>query len=150
MDDLVAKHPDVQCSYSSYRAAVAEMNISVAQLGNEQCETCMKKADGHEEHLNRAKTSRTHYITDAESDWPDRTVIRSVIMLPRMPGVKSALFTNRIVAYHETFVFLCVAHDGKDKHVSVWHEGISGRGADDITSTYEIALLHERDVDHVV
>ena len=134
-DDFVAKHPDVQCSYSSYRAAVAKMNISFAQLGNEQCETCMKKADGHEEHLNRAKTSRTHYRTDADSDWPERTVIRSVdlqkvIMLPRMPGVKSAIFTKRIVAYHETFAVVGNAEKNKDKHVSVvWHEGISGRGA---------------------
>ena len=155
-DYFVAKHLDVQCSYSSYKADVAEMNISFAQLGNEQCETCMEKADDHEEHMNRAKTSRTHYITDANSEWPDRTVIRSVdlqkvIMLPRMPGVKSALFTKRIVAYHETFAVVGNAEKNKDKHVSVvWHEGIAGRDADDITSTYEIALLHERDVDHVV
>jgi hypothetical protein len=29
--------------------------------------------------------------------------MQKVIMLPHMPGVKTALFTRRIVAYHETF-----------------------------------------------
>jgi len=40
-----------------------------------------------------------YYRSDAEKDWPDDTSVRSVdlqkvIMLSRMPGVKSAVFTQ--------------------------------------------------------
>ena len=66
-----------------------------------------------------------------------------------MPGVKSVVFTRRIVAYHETFAV--VGSGRKIKHLSaVWHEGVSGRNAEDIASTFEVALMAERDVKHVV
>lgn len=48
---------------------------------------------------------------DAEKQEEVDTVIRSVdlqkvIMLPRMPGVKTAVFTRRITAFHETFAMV--------------------------------------------
>lgn len=66
-----------------------------------QCETWQK-------HKNSALQSRLAYQTDAEKDCVGDTSVRSVdlhkvIMLPRMPGVKTAVFTQRIVAYHKTF-----------------------------------------------
>ena len=43
-------------------------------------------------------------------------------MLPRMPGIKAAVFTRRIVGFHETF-----APVGSFEHskpiAMVWHEG---------------------------
>lgn len=70
-------------------------------------------------------------------------------MLPRMPGVKSSVFTCRIVAYHETF-----ASVGKRKNkntISVlWHEDTAGRSAAEITSAYVTALEKERDVRHSI
>ncbi len=39
--DFKEKHPDFVCSYALYRRVVTkEMNISLTQLGNEECELC--------------------------------------------------------------------------------------------------------------
>ena len=71
-------------------------------------------------------------------------------MLPRMPGVKSAVFTRRIVAYHENFASVG-KNQNKNKTISVvWHEGIAGRSAAEITSAYAAALEKERDIKHIV
>ncbi|KAJ8361175.1 hypothetical protein SKAU_G00177000 [Synaphobranchus kaupii] len=118
------------CSYESYRKAVKSKNISFTKLGEEECESCLlqeqhMKADHQGEtaaetaancpqrerwqgHEDAAAESRLHYRADAKRDWPEDTSARSVdqqevIMFPRMPGVKSAVFTRRIAAYHETF-----------------------------------------------
>ena len=59
-------------------------------------------------------------------------------MLPRVPGNKIALFTCRIVAFHETFASVGDKSKNKNKGRTisvVWHEGITGRNQEDITST---------------
>ena len=48
-----------------------------------------------------------------KKDWGDEYSVRSadlqkVIMLPRMPGVKTAVFTKRIVGFHEKFASIGV------------------------------------------
>ncbi|KAI4831013.1 hypothetical protein KUCAC02_002614 [Chaenocephalus aceratus] len=128
------------CSYESYRKAVKSLNISFTKLGEEQYS---------------ARESKLHYQSDAERDWPEDTSTRSVdlqkvIMLPRMPGVKSAVFTRRIVAYHETFVSVGKKTNKKNTISVVWHEGIAGRSAAEITSAYAAALEKERDIKHIV
>ena len=49
-------------------------------------------------------------------------------MLPRMPGNKTAIFTMRIVAFHEMFDTVGKKAKGKGKENNpsvVWHEGSS-------------------------
>lgn len=161
------------CSYESYRKAVKLSNISFTKLGEEECESCLLqqqhvKADHQGEpaaycprcerwqkHKDAAAESRLHYRSDAERDCPEDTSIRSVdlqkvIMLPRMPGVKSAVFTRRIVAYHETFASVGKKTNKKKTISVVWHKGIAGRSAKEIASAYATALEKERDIKHVV
>ena len=63
-------------------------------------------------------------------------------MLPKIPGSKSAVFTQRICAYNETFSPI-----GKkigDSYAILWHQGVKGRDDEDITSAVVkfLANLH--------
>ena len=114
-EDFRTKNPDLSCTYDIYRREVSKLNISFTKLGEEQCEHCIEHIQmGHhhqeddclecikwKEHFMRAKKSRKCYREDAKKDWGDEYCVRSadlqkVIMLPRMPGVKTAVFTKRI------------------------------------------------------
>lgn len=161
------------CSYETYRKVVKEKKISFAKLGEEECEDCLEHAEhekGHtgenanadcpecqrwQKHKESALESRLSYPADAERDWPDDTSVRSVdlqkvIMLPRMPGVKSSVFTRRIVAYHETFTSVGKRKNKKNPISVLWHEGTAGRSAAEITSAYVTALEKEREVHHSI
>ena len=62
--------------------------------------------------------------------------MQKVVMLPRMPGVKKAIFTKRLIAFHMTFAPLSGrSRNGKPSGI-VWNESISGRSDEDVTSTY--------------
>ncbi|GFR77097.1 hypothetical protein ElyMa_000499700 [Elysia marginata] len=81
--------------------------------------------------------------------------MQEVIMLPSMPGVKSCVFVNRLVAYHETFAPLGNQHKKKStKQVMsiLWHEGISGRSAANVTSAFikAISMMAEDAKDIVI
>jgi hypothetical protein len=109
-------------------------------------------------HNKTAETSRDHYRDD-QIDIPETSVrsvdLQKVIMLPRLPGVKSAIFTKRIIAFHETFAAVGTKA-GKQKkpkqnNISViWHEAVAGRKAEEIASAFIKALQHERDTPHIV
>ena len=161
-----------QCGYDTYRKAVRAKNISFAKLGEEECEACLRQEQHTKEaqhtgdvdcpqcqqwkkHKEEAIETRQHYRSDAESDWPAGTSVRSVdlqkvIMLPRMPGVKSALFTRRLSVYHETFATVGGKTEKKDNISVVWHEGVAGRSAKEVTSAYLEALEKDRDCEHVI
>ena len=162
-EDFVQKNPDQSFKYQFYRKIVADQNISFTKLGEEQCETCLEKEKHMHEnevencsvcsdwkkHIENARIARTKYREDAGKEWTDGTAYMScdmqkVIMMPRMPGVKSAVFTRRVVLFHETFAPL---GDGKDKPTLavLWHEGISGRNADDVCSAFSRAIEYMRD-----
>ena len=154
--DYAARYPQHHCSYEFYRKTVKSMNISFVKLGEEECELCLqhevhKKDCSAEEcdvcrswslHIESARTSRMHYKTDLDKDDADEVFLscdmQKIIMLPRMPGVKSCVFTRRLVAFHKTFAPL----GGKQKPGQarplgiLWHEGISGRNADDVMSCF--------------
>ena len=125
--DFRTKNPDLSCRYDIYRREVSRLKISFTKLGEEQCEHCIEHIQrGHhhqeddcleciqwKEHVVRAQKSRKCYREDAKKDWGDEYSVRSadlqkVIMLPRMPGVKTAVFTKRIVGFHETFASIGV------------------------------------------
>ena len=176
---LMYKHfaSNSHCSYETYRKAVKNSNISFTKLGEEQCEQCLQHelhvnsehqaankdptpdcsvCKKWEDHKERAARGRHHYKLDAEKDQSDNLSIRSVdlqkvIMLPRMPGVKTTIFTKRISVFHETFATVGKKTGSKKKSISViWHEGIAGRKAEEVASAYVCALQRERDVPHFV
>ena len=70
-----------------------------------------------------------------------------------MPGNRTAIFAKRIIGFHETFATVGKKSQKKTKKKTlsvVWHEGIAGRKAEEITSAYVTALKRERDVKHVI
>ncbi|KAK3759891.1 hypothetical protein RRG08_057516 [Elysia crispata] len=72
---------------------------------NPDCDSCKIQL----EHKRNYVSGRIHYKKDAEEDPDEGTTIyvaadmQKLIMLPSMPGVKSCVFLNRLVACHETF-----------------------------------------------
>ena len=111
------------------------------------------------DHIERAKLSREGYRKNADV-WPEEGVryisadMEKVNMFPRLPGVKTAVFTRHIVMYHETFAALVPSKEAR-KHWKetgkvpeklkvlgmIWHEGIQGRSDEDVASTV-IKSLH--------
>jgi len=172
--DFLLKHPGF-CSYDKYRKVVQKLNISFCKLGEEECEFCLINASHKcqstdatvnnnlneiscrecqliREHKSSVDTVRKLYTKDKERPWSSDYSFRSVdlqkvLMMPRLPGVKTAVFTRRLVVFHETFVPL----KSLDNSVSVlWHEAISGRNAEDIASTFICAMKQEPDVSHFI
>ena len=167
--DFEVKHPHY-CCYDKYRRVVQQQNISFCKLGEEECEFCLMHANhkcetvvdgqmnGDEceecreilEHKQLAEKIRKLYINDRDSvslqDHYFWSVdLQKVLLLPRLPGVKSSIFTRRLVVFHETFAPL----KSLANTVSVlWHEGISGRNAGDIASTFICAMRQHPEVAH--
>ena len=139
----------------TYRKEVERMNISFAVLGAKECETCKKNSEHrddrgtaetcryelclhHSEHIRRRSEARAAYKMDAGRTSDDQEVITSVdlqkvMMLPRLPGVKSCAFSKRIVVFNETFSGIGTLSNNV---AVVWNESVSGRNADDICSAY--------------
>ena len=61
--------------------------------------------------------------------------LQKVIMLPILPGLKKAIFCKRIVMFNETFAPLGGSKNEKPAGM-LWHEGISGRNAEDVASVF--------------
>ena len=145
-------------SYQRYRQVVADMNIGFTKLGEEECEICNinnmhthDNTDDTEEctlckswrqHIESARLSREKYRQDTEdNNYGNHEAhfsvdMQKVIMLPRLPGNKTAIFTRRLVLFHETFAPL--GRSSKDHPVLgiLWHEAISGRNSEDLASSY--------------
>lgn len=154
--DFKDKYPNVSVCYETYRKVVDEMNISFAKLGEEECELCLvfnshehdnedvqlcSKCSSWREHNERARKARERYIADkealADNDCPVlSTDMQKVLMLPVMPGVKSAVFTRRLVAFHQTFAPLGPRSKAKPVIGVIWHEAIAGRNAEDVASAF--------------
>lgn len=69
-------------------------------------------------------------------------------MLPRCDTFKEVIFTPRIIAFNESFVIT-----GKKKCATtavIWHEAISGRRKEDITSAFYAFMISIRDVKTVI
>lgn len=96
--------------------------------------TCTKCHDWAA-HIVKAGIGRNLYREDAKKT--DQLVyaadLEKVIMLPRLPGNKTAIFTRRIIVFNETFA--PVGGHGTPLGY-LWHEGIRGRNDEDISSTY--------------
>ena len=78
--------------------------------------------------------------TDITDTIPDDVIkvavdMQKVIMLPRIPGVKTVIFTKRIIVFHMTYAPL---GSGKLKkpYGLIWHEAFSGQRDENVTNTY--------------
>jgi len=76
-------------------------------------------------------------------------------MLPRLPGVKTCIFTRRLVAFHETFAPLGTASNSETKRPvisTLWHEAISGRNAEDLAGPFIEVICSEymRDIRQIL
>lgn len=69
-------------------------------------------------------------------------------MIPRVDMFKEVIFTQRVIAFHESFVPVGKKRDIKP-HAIVWHEAISGRSKSDITSTFYKYILMNRDAKRI-
>ena len=104
-----------------------------------------------ETHLMKKSLSRFEYKSDCflyNSSKGESVVavdMQKVVMLPRMPGVKKAIFTRRLVAFHMTFAPLGGhGHGGRPTGI-IWNESVSGRNDEDVTSTYVKYIEFKRD-----
>ena len=111
---------------------------------HEGCDSCQRFG----KHIITAIAAREHYKEDARKDIDPNEIIMSVdlqkvMLLPRLPGLKKAIFCKRLVAFNESFVPV-----GQGV---LWHEGIAGRSASEVASTF-INIVHSsrlRDFKHV-
>ncbi|RUS83932.1 hypothetical protein EGW08_008287 [Elysia chlorotica] len=137
----------------TYRKEVERLNISFAVLGAEECETCTKHLEHmgdrgtaetcgcklcqhHSEHIRRRDEARAAYKMDAGRTPDDQEIITSVdlqkvMMLPRLPGLKSCAFTKRIVVFNETFAGLGTSCNNA---VVVWNESVAAVNSHDISA----------------
>ena len=69
------------------------------------------------------------------------TDMQKVMLLPRIPGVKTCLFVRRLVVFHQAFAPIGatkqrIRHRRHQVLACVWHEAIAGRSTADMSSTY--------------
>ena len=167
-NDYKTKAQNPVC-YETYRSQVAKMNISFVNLGEDECEVCTQCNQVHEhsdneitnwnEHIEKGGIARRHYRFDSEEPCESSTAhfsvdLQKVIMLPRLPGIKTCVFTKRIIAFNETFAPLGGKHKSKPgKPIGIlWHEAVTGRDTRDIARTnYKlIRSFRHRDCKHFI
>ena len=119
---------------------------------------CLSCASWSAHHKNYVETREAYNLDKSRVGVDDKVIylssdMQKVILLPRLPGFKLNLFTKRLVVINQTFAPLNKADLHKAKALGVlWHEGLSGRKDEDVTSAYIAALrsVHYRDAKEVV
>lgn len=119
-------------------------NHSKENLVND-CDHCIK----WKFHIDKANSARHKYREDAERIKNEKDVVYSadlqkVIMLPRMDTFKTALFTQKIIAFNETFA--PVGKNQKENPLAVlWHKAVARRKKEELVSTFHHFFLSVRD-----
>ena len=74
------------------------------------------------------------------------------VMLPRIPALKEVVFCKRIVVLNETSAPVGGLKMGKERKATgvLRHEGIKGRNAPDVASTYISFIRSNRDINDFV
>ena len=100
-------------------------------------------------HITATAEARSLYRKEKECEWAEHEVAMSVemqklIMLPRFPGLKQAIFCKRLVLFNE--IFAPIAGWKKSKTLKptgvVWHETIKSRSAEDVAGAF-ILFVHK-------
>ena len=74
------------------------------------------------------------------------TDMQKVIMLPRIPGVKTAVFTRRLTTYHMTFAPVGGLTQGRGKRIGIiWHEALMGRYDEDVHTSNSSSMRDEKE-----
>ena len=125
-------------------------NIQVGIHNNKEERTTCNKCKYLAVHKNNAARSREMYQVDNDKEVNPEDAyfsvdMQKVIMLPRLPGVKTCVFTRRLVLFHETFALLGGKCRGKAVGV-IWHEAASGRNAEDLASSYVKAIINNANI----
>ncbi|XP_054263988.1 uncharacterized protein LOC128987257 [Macrosteles quadrilineatus] len=172
---FLEEHEGIVCSYDLYRSVLLEMNVSFSKLGHEECEKCtsyklhnpqhVQENDesclectewlAHKKKYTEARMSYGEYIDENRlNEYSNDGIVvcsmdlQKVLMLPHMEQFKQAVFTKRIVLFNESFVPI-----GKKPKIEpmacLWHEAISGRKKEDITSALHAFLFHYRDAKEI-
>ena len=77
--------------------------------------------------------------------------MQKVMVLPRLSGLKVLVFFKCIAVFNETFAPVGGSKNGKDKATGVlWHEGIRGRSAADVASTFLSVTRKNRDTKDLI
>ena len=116
------------------------------------CSTGCKKCEDFMDHILQRNRSRKDYEKDKELTALDNNTLylscdlQKVILLPRLPGYKRSIFTSRLIAFNMTFAPIGLRGKG---HAStafdvLWHEAISRRNGENITSAYIKMFSHVR------
>ena len=105
--------------------------------------------------IKTASQARESYRRDKDRELNDDELITSVdmkkvIMLPRIPGLNVVVFCKRIVLFNETFAPVGGSKKGGKATGVLWHEGVKGRSASDVASTYIRFIRSNRDVKHFI
>ena len=114
------------------------------ETGKNRKQTLVDCADcvGFELHIKIATEAKEKCHEEKNREWTDNEKVVSVdmqkvIMLLRLPGLKVVVFCKHIVVFNKTFAPVGGSKNGKDKATGVlWHEGIRGRSAADVVSTF--------------
>ena len=146
-------------SYELYRKIFEAQNIGHSGPSQDECPTCiLGKSHEHDNasdpdtaaterrncsicmrtelHQQMAKEAREEYQRDSRKEWDTGSAcfavdMQKIIMLPKM-NVKEHFFVSRLAVFNETFASL----SNDDDLCVLWHEGLSGRDASDVTSAY--------------
>nr|CAI5849452.1 unnamed protein product [Callosobruchus analis] len=170
--DFMEKHPSIKISYELYRQAVASMNISFANLGNEECFECERfnlhsKSSLHtkedpdidcnkcslwNQHKEKYVAAREEYERDKKERQPEKLIVsadlQKVIMLPRAEMFKEVIFTPRVIALMNRLFLLVHSKNFKPLAV-IWHEGVRGRKKEDLISTFYAFFLNNRNTQSI-
>nr|CAI5821537.1 unnamed protein product [Callosobruchus analis] len=157
---------------NSFKQAVASMNISFANLGNEECFECERfnlysKSSLHtkedpdidcnecslwKQHKEKYVAAREEYERDKKERQPEKLIVsadlQKVIMLPRAEMFKEVIFTPRVIAFNESFVPVGAYSKNFKPLAVIWHEG-SGHtfmSADAFHHQVELSLKKARKV----
>ncbi|XP_062564207.1 uncharacterized protein LOC134227031 [Armigeres subalbatus] len=162
-------------SYQFYGRVMKSMNIGMVKLGHEECESCIEAIQHQQlskhtaemagidscsicekyfEHLRLAKAARTEYREDGESIKPGHVVLavdlQKVIQLPRMEGLKTIVFSQRLIAFNETFAPVGKYTRALPVVACVWNEAIRGRSSADLLGCFHRVVTKFSKVDKLV
>ena len=100
---------------------------------------CISTVNRHDEIADSVRIEYQKYVKKNESSSSDTAYysadMQKVVMLPRIPASKLAIFTKRMVAFHETFAPIG-SFDKENSVGIVWNESISGRNALDLAAYF--------------
>ena len=70
--------------------------------------------------------------------------LQNVLLLPRMPDLKSCIFSSRLVVFNETLAMMG-SQSKKVHYLALWNESIIGRSQCDVASAFYRIFQKERD-----